>query len=383
MSWRETTLGLCAKFVSGGTPKKAVPEYWNGDIPWVGSGEMSETFLRDTALRVTREGAENGSRLVPANTVLVVVRGMSLAKEFRISLTMREMTFNQDVKALICAEGIKPKFLFYALKARKDHIRDLATDASHGTKKLETDQLKAVAIKLPDDLDVQDRVVTILSAYDDLIENNRRRIALLEQAARLLYREWFVHLRFPDHESAKIVDGLPEGWERKKVRDLLQPLKAKPKIQKGEYQIAGQYPCVDQGQAFVGGYTDNVEAVYRDELPLIVFGDHTRSLKFIDFPFARGADGTQIIKSSHNRLSQEQLYFALVEVDLSNYFYARHFKFLKDQEIVIPDESTGANFTVITRSMFSQIGALNRQIIELTRARDLLLPRLMDGRVPV
>ena len=64
----------------------------------------------------------------------------------------------------------------------------------------------------------QDRIASILSAYDDLIENNRRRIALLEQAARLLYREWFVHLRFPGHEHVRIEDGVPEGWERKTYR---------------------------------------------------------------------------------------------------------------------------------------------------------------------
>ena len=64
------------------------------------------------------------------------------------------------------------------------------------------------------------RLLTILSAYDDLIENNRRRIALLEEAARMLYREWFVHFRFPGHEHVKIIDGLPEGWERRPISDL-------------------------------------------------------------------------------------------------------------------------------------------------------------------
>jgi type I restriction enzyme, S subunit len=147
------TLSECAQFQSGGTPSKGNPAYWGGDIPWVGSGEMSQSFIYDTELRVTEEGAENGTRSIPENTVLVVVRGMSLAKEFRIAITRRPMTFNQDVKALRCALDIDPQFLFYALKARKDHIRDLATEASHGTKKLETSTLNAFEIMVPDTIE--------------------------------------------------------------------------------------------------------------------------------------------------------------------------------------------------------------------------------------
>ena len=70
-------------------------------------------------------------------------------------------------------------------------------------------------VRSPTDIVSKKRIASILSAYDDLIENNRRRIQLLEQAARLLYKEWFVHLRFPGHEHTRIIDGVPEGWEKK------------------------------------------------------------------------------------------------------------------------------------------------------------------------
>ncbi len=76
-------------------------------------------------------------------------------------------------------------------------------------------------IRAPE-LQEQTRIASIPSAYDDLIENNRRRIQLLEQAARLLYNEWFVHLRFPGHEQATIKDGVPEGWERRKIADVCE-----------------------------------------------------------------------------------------------------------------------------------------------------------------
>ncbi|TCT27243.1 restriction endonuclease subunit S [Martelella mediterranea] len=240
----------------------------------------------------------------------------------------------------------------------------------------------SASIKVPD-LPTQERIAGVLAAYDDLIENNRRRIGLLEQATRLLYREWFVHFRFPGFDTTKFVDGLPAGWEVRKVKDLLTRLKSKPKVRKDEYQAYGQWPCVDQGQDFIGGYTDNKEAIYHDSLPLIVFGDHTRALKFVDFPFARGADGTQIIQSNEERLPQQLFYFSLINVDLSNYAYARHFKFLKDQDIIVPTEEIGKNFANRAKTIFDQVRTLRDQNQKLAKARDLLLPRLMDGRLSI
>jgi type I restriction enzyme S subunit len=211
MSWPTRSLIDCVRFLSGGTPNKGRSEYWDGDIPWVSSAEMTERHLDTTSLKITQAGLEAGSRLVPAGTTFAVVRGMSLAKEFRISLAPRPMAFNQDVKALIPRDGVCGRFIFYALAARADAIRDLATEAAHGTKKLEMDRLESVQIALPP-LEQQRAVADAAYCYDNLISTNQRRIALLEQAARLLYREWFVHLRFPGHEAVPVRNGVPDGW---------------------------------------------------------------------------------------------------------------------------------------------------------------------------
>jgi restriction endonuclease S subunit len=147
--WRVQSLERCARFLSGGTPSKARREFWEGDIPWVSSGELTSMRIHDTSLNVTAEAAEAGSRLVPAETILAVVRGMSLAKEFRIGLTSRQMSFNQDLKAIVPKDGIDSLFLYHALEIQRDQIKDKANDASHGTKKLETPVLSAVQILIP------------------------------------------------------------------------------------------------------------------------------------------------------------------------------------------------------------------------------------------
>src|SRR3990170_4645504 len=94
---------------------------------------------------------------------------------------------------------------------------------------------------------------TVLT-YDNKNKNSRRRIQLLEQAARLLYKEWFVHLRFPGHEHVKITDGVPKGWEKKQVKNVLYKVRRPRKIQKAEYLADGTIPCVDQSRNFIGGY---------------------------------------------------------------------------------------------------------------------------------
>lgn len=287
------------------------------------------------------------------------------------------------IRLRFSSEEINPRFVSYSFLSSYhkqwmlNQCGNKATMAS-----LNQDVVKRILIKLPSKTH-QDIIVEVLQKYDDLIENNKRRIELLEESARQLYKEWFVRFRFPGHEHVKIIDGVPEGWELKKLEDLFAKIKRTGKIKKEEYVESGAFPCVDQSQSFIGGYTDNHEAIIKEPLPLVIFGDHTRILKFVDFPFACGADGTQILYPNDDRLSIEYFYFSLLNVDLSNYFYARHFKFLKDQEILIPPERHVKAFTEFACSNMKQISKLRDQCLQLSKARDLLLPKLMSGEIAV
>ena len=275
------------------------------------------------------------------------------------------------------------KFLYYLFNTKQ--VRGQISGSATGTKVKHTapERIYRVKVSIPADVAEQRRIGAILSAYDDLIENNRRRIALLEQAARLLYKEWFVHLRFPGHEHVRVMDGVPEGWKRVQVKDVLEKLNRPKKIKQSEYLPEGPIPCVDQSRDFIGGYTYDEDAVIDIGRSVIVFGDHTRILKYVDFPFACGADGTQLIISNDPAVSQEFLYFALDAIDLTNYFYARHFKFLKDQFIPRPNEAILSQFTDIVRPTLNQIKLLRAHCERLAKARDMLLPRLMNEEIVV
>jgi type I restriction enzyme S subunit len=116
-------------------------------------------------------------------------------------------------------EKLDQTFAFYFLKANEAYVKSFAAGAAAAT--ITKKAVKDLEIVTPD-LTVQRKIAGIVSDYDDLIENNRRRIQLLEQAARLLYREWFVCLRFPVHEHVKIIDGVPEWWEKKTLGELVE-----------------------------------------------------------------------------------------------------------------------------------------------------------------
>ena len=125
------------------------------------------------------------------------------------------------------------RYLFYALQPALSTFQAASIGAA--TQYLTKSILDNFKIGVPD-LDVQKRIVNLLSSYDDLIENNRRRIRLLEQAARLLYKEWFVHLRFPGHEHVKIKDGVPKGWTSGVIGDLGEIVTGKtPSKKKASY----------------------------------------------------------------------------------------------------------------------------------------------------
>jgi len=131
---------------------------------------------------------------------------------------------------------------------------------------------------------------------------------------------------------------MPE-WKTQTVEECLVrlPLAATPKLQTQDYRPSGRYPIIDQGQTRIAGWTDDQSGLIAQNLPVVVFGDHTRALKFVDFPFVRGADGTQVLKPKAG-IDPLFFYYALRAIELPSRGYNRHFKALKEKEIEFPEE---------------------------------------------
>ncbi|MBE2252431.1 MAG: restriction endonuclease subunit S [Myxococcus sp.] len=241
-TWPLRQLKDCAVWYSGGTPNKSRAEYWGGSIPWISARSITNFYITDSEDRVSEAGARNGTRMVPADSILFIVRGMSLKSEFRMGITTQPVTFNQDLKALVAVDGVLPSFLAYAIKARSAEILGMVGEAGHGTGVLPTDRIQSLAVGIPS-LAEQRVVADILRSLDDKIELNRQMNETLEAMARALFKSWFVDFdpvhakaagRAPmgmDAETAKLfpsefVDSalgpIPNGWQRACVGDCTE-----------------------------------------------------------------------------------------------------------------------------------------------------------------
>lgn len=252
-------------------------------------------------------------------------------------------------------------------------------------------------------MSTQQRIADVLSGYDDLIENNRRRIQLLEQAARLLYKEWFVHLRFPGHEHVKITDGAPEGWERKPLPEI------------AEFRL-GKMLDQKKNRGALMPYLANLNVRWGefdfDNLREMRFEPHEfekYGLKYGDIVMCEGGEpgrcaiwkeqipGMMIQKAIHrirphdgidHRFLYHSLFYKGKSGYLSGLFTGATIKHLPREklarvEIEIPSPNVRSLFLEHVEPIEKQIGVLQTGIRRASEARDLLLPRLMNGEIPV
>lgn len=379
-NWPICSMGAQVRFLSGGTPRKDEARFWNGEIPWVSSAEMVQRRIDETVLRVTEDGAKEGSRLIPKNTVLVVVRGMSLAKEFRVAITKKELTFNQDLKALLPSNNLNPVFLFYYLLSQSKAICDSASEAAHGTKKLDMPVLEQWPLPLPPK-NTQKKIAAILSAYDDLIENNRRRIALLEKMAEEIYREWFVRMRFPGHEKVRFSKGLPVEWNIRRVKEIVVRKRFGRIYRDDELFDDGKIIVIDQSRSNCLGYYDGEsQHMASPRTPIILFGDHTCKMVLMTKPFSLAEN---VIPFTPNFNVAPYFLFHLVKDLARTTEYKRHWTDLTNKEVLVPKEDLQLEFESIVKRNHEQIEVLQQVIRKAEKVRDMLLPRLISGKLSV
>ncbi len=242
----------------------------------------------------------------------------------------------------------------------------------------------------------QVKIGDMLYNMEQKIQLNKQICSELEAMAKTLYDYWFVQFDFPDENgkpyrtsggemvwNEQLKREIPKGWSMTTVGKTLSKIPNTSRILTSEYQREGIIPVIDQSSEFIAGYTDNQAAVLTSESGYIVFGDHTRIVKYARFPFARGADGTQVLKSNNTCIPDELFYQMIRSIDLSNYGYARHFKFLKDTIIILPKKSVADRFSNFVKPLHEKQVRLTFENIELTKLRDWLLPMLMNGQARV
>ena len=277
-------------------------------------------------------------------------------------------------------QRIDKGFLYYLLNSH-DYRAQVRGSASGATvRHTAPTRIKECVVQVPTDVGYQKKIGDILSSYDDLIENNRRRMALLEESARLLYREWFVRLRFPGYEHTPIVDGLPQGWER-------MPLEQALVLQRGfdlptQSRQDGTVPIY--GSTGILGYHDKAKA----SAPGVVTGrsgtlGEVRYVAEDYWPL-----NTALWVKEFKRVTALFALFLLREMDLKQFNGGASVPTLDRKsahrvDVLVPSGGLLRSFDDFATDVFAQIGNLETQNQKLRAARDHLLPRLMSGEITV
>lgn len=179
IGWSREELGSLSTFRSGGTPDRSRAAFWGGNVPWISAKDLKSFDLDNSTEQLTVEGAAKITR-VQAGAVLILVRGMGLFKDLPVGVAVRDLTFNQDVKALLPRRGLDPRFLAYALKASRKTLMDRVDSAGHGTGRLATDVLEGLPISFPAPPEQQ----TIVRVLDAATQELRHASRLVEALAR-------------------------------------------------------------------------------------------------------------------------------------------------------------------------------------------------------
>jgi len=187
-SWEVVPLSSVCRFQSGGTPSKQNPEFWQGSIPWVSPKDMKHPRLNDVPDHISQEALESGSKLAPAGSVFVVVRGMILAKTVPVALAEIPMAINQDMKAIVPGPKLRSDFLLYALETLRENLFKKVGRSGHGTCTLMGDEVAAFKIPLPD-LQTQEEIASAIQKLERKKELHEQKQTQLQDLFRTLLHE--------------------------------------------------------------------------------------------------------------------------------------------------------------------------------------------------
>lgn len=340
--------------------------------------------------------------IVNTNDIIITIAG-TIGEVALVSKKFDGVNLTENaVRLTEFSKDVCPEFLAYILKSpeRKEYMEQAAGGSAQP--KLGIYKIEAIKVDLPD-VQIQHKIADILSAYDNLIENNQKQIKLLEEAAQRLYKEWFVDLRFPGHENTKIVDGVPEGWQYEKLGDLVKTTSGgTPSRRKSEYYVNGNIRWIktkELNDRFIFETEEHIteDAVKNSSAKVLPEG----ALIVAMYGATIGKIGITAAEMACNQaccafisfddmISKEYLYCWLM--DNREYLVSQgkgaaqsnlSQEMIRNFSLLCPDKKVIKKFTEIVTTILENKRVLENKILMLSKARDDLLPKLMSGEVEV
>ena len=380
-NWPTKKLEEVADIIVGKTP--ACDDYLNeGIFKVLKYRDISQNKINweNNEKGFVKENRLNGLKEVKEGDILITSAGHTPDKIGEDAAIVREIP-NRFKKVFFVSELIcyRPKkslllsewlLFFLNSKEGQKQIKKIVGDSVHltGTKS------KNLKIPLPPLSEQKHIVKKIEKLFSKIDEAEKLRKEAIEDTENLL-----------KSAMQEVFERGGKGWQVRRVEDCIQRKNKKIKgVTKKKYQKSGKFPVIDQGRELIAGYIDNHSVIFKNPLPVIVFGDHTRTVKYINFPFAIGADGTKILIPIDN-VYPKYFYYALSSLNIPSLGYSRHFKILKSQQIPIPSLSKQKQIVAYLDSLSEKIRQLkelqNQTAHELSLLRQSVLDKVFKGRL--
>ena len=370
------TIGDLGTIITGKTPPTTNKNYYGDYAVFIKPTDISESskFTYETEEMYSKLAAEKyESSLVPKGAICVPCIGTIGTK---MTMTHCACYTNQSINSIVCNENYDNEYVYYLIKNFLPGLKAYNLGTASGREYVSKSNFEKIQLVAEQDKTIQKRIGAILSRYDSLIENYQKQIKLLEEAAQRLYKEWFVDLRFPGHENTKIVDGVPEGWEKKKVTDILDVKYGK------DHKLLKDGIIPVYGTGGIMRYAD--KSLYSGESVLIPRKGSLNNIMFVDETF--WTIDTMFYSVPKIENAAKIVYFYLRGLDMYSMNIgaavpSMTISILSDMNVLFPSINIRQSFEEFLNKYFDKIKILSSQIRLLTEARDRLLPKLMNGEI--
>ncbi|MBE7005723.1 MAG: restriction endonuclease subunit S [Ruminococcaceae bacterium] len=390
------TVGDLGKIITGKTPPTKDKDNYGGDIPFITPVDMvGNRNIFNTERYISKKGLNTVKNcFLPEHSVCVSCIGSDMGKSV---ITVKPSVTNQQINSIIVDENSYDYlYVYYLMRTLEEKIKSLGKNAT-AVPILNKTKFSNIEVSIFDDLERQKAISSILSAYDNLIENNQKQIKLLEEAAQRLYKEWFVDLRFPGYETTPIVDGLPEGWRKDTIGgicSLKKDVVTTEQIPKGTPYIGLEHiPRVDFCLSSWGNAEDVTSNKYKYDEDDIIFGKIRPYFHKVGFAINNGVVSTDSFVMRAKNGLWGILLMTVFDKAFVDYTYQTckegakmpraDWRQMEKFEVLIPDDAVRQAFEDYIWSITRRIKTLAFQNRGLSEARDRLLPKLMSGEIEV
>ena len=379
-SWEVKNFSELCNFSAGRTPPRNKNIYWkNGIIPWMSISDMKQgALVLDTKEKVSVNAMADcfSQKKVKKGTLLM---SFKLTIE-RTCFAGRDLVHNEAIISIQPNKELNKIFLSYYLPSIDYKEYQDCQIKGNTLNKAKISRIKIPTPPLPE----QKKIATVLTKIQKNIEIKDKLIKTTQELKKSTMKYLFTYGTRGEKTKQTEIGEIPESWEVSTFERSVKKIKVDRKfqVQKNSYLKNGKFPVIDQGQSFISGWTDNASLLFKRNLPIIIFGDHTRIFKYVEDPFVLGADGTKLI-APISSYDTKFFYYFFLSKDIPSKGYSHHYKLLKEFLIPFPPLPEQKKIASILSKINERIKNYEKQKASLQALFKSMLNKLMTGQIRV